>query len=157
MAEQHIGGFREAVDSVARELKYLAMIEAPPHHQMRKFVLESMAAGAAQFVALADETVVGWCDVFPKPRATLKHSGTLGMGIIERYRGRGIGAELMRATLQAAKARGLTRIELTVRADNQRAKRLYEKFGFVTEGLCRRHMLVAGEYHDSYLMALLYD
>src|SRR5919198_501367 len=103
MAEQHIGGFRQAVDSVARERKYLAMIEAPPHHQVRKFVLESMAAGAPQFVALADDRVIGWCDVFPKPHGTLKHSGTLGMGLIEPYRGRGIGAELMRATLRAAK------------------------------------------------------
>ena len=145
------------MDSVARELKYLAMIEAPPHHEMRKFCLESIAARFPQFVAIEDERVVGWCDVFPKPRATLKHSGILGMGVIEGYRGRGVGSELMSATLHAAKARGLTRIELTVRVDNERAKRLYERFEFVTEALCRRHMLVDGEYKDSYLMALVYD
>jgi RimJ/RimL family protein N-acetyltransferase len=157
LAEEHIGGFRSAVDSVARELKYLAMIEAPPHHEIRKFCLESIATGVPQFVAVVDDKVVGWCDVFPKPRPTLRHSGVLGMGVIEGYRGRGIGSELMSATLQAAKARRLTRIELTVRIDNQRAKRLYERFGFVTEALCRRHMLVNGEYKDSYLMALVYD
>src|SRR2546423_1016104 len=94
-------------------------------------------------------------DVLPKPRPAMRHSGVLDMGIIEGYRGRGIGRSLMRTTLEAAKAKGMTRIELTVRVDNPVAKRLYEALGFIVEGLCRRHMRIKGEYHDSYLMALL--
>ena len=50
---------------------------------------------------------------------------------------------------------GLTRIELTVRADNLNAKALYEKLGFVHEGLRRRAMRVDGAYFDSNAMALL--
>jgi ribosomal protein S18 acetylase RimI-like enzyme len=157
IAEEHVDGFRSAVDSVARELRYLSFLEAPPAAEVRKFVLGNIAGRVPQFVALDNERVVGWCDVLPKPRPTLRHSGVLGLGVISEYRGRGIGAALLDATLQAAKASGISRIELTVRVDNQRAKRLYERFGFVIEGLCRRHIRVNGEFKDSWLMALLPD
>ena len=155
IAEEHIAGFRAAVDSVARELRYIAFLEAPPINEVRDFVHANIAAGVPQFVAIADGKVLGWCDVLPKPRPAMRHSGVLGMGIIEGYRGRGIGRALIRATLEAAKVKGMTRIELTVRVDNPVAKHLYEALGFIVEGLCRRHMRIKGEYHDSYLMALL--
>ncbi len=157
IAAGHIEGFRAVLDSVAREQRYLALLEAPPMDEVARFVKEGIASGTPQMVAIADEKIVGWCDVWRKPRAALKHSGVLGMGVIESYRGRGIGKALMGATLQAAKQAGFTRIELTVRVDNPRAKKLYEQFGFVEEGLCRRHMRINGEYSDSYLMAVLLD
>jgi RimJ/RimL family protein N-acetyltransferase len=157
IAEEHVEGFRAAVDSVARELRYLAFLQAPPLEDVRKFVMENVAARAPQMVAVADGKVVGWCDALPKPRPALSHSGVLGLGVIEPYRGLGIGPALLEATLAAAKASGLTRVELTVRVDNERAKRLYERFGFAKEGLCRRHIHINGEYYDSYLMAVLYE
>jgi RimJ/RimL family protein N-acetyltransferase len=129
IAEEHIESFRAAVDRVAREHRYLALV---------------------------DGTVVGWCDVIPKTWETLSHSGILGMGVIPEYRGRGIGGALIAAALQAAKEKGLTRIELTVRTDNEPARKLYEKFGFLHEGLLRRHLRVHGEDRDSYQMVLLF-
>ena len=155
IGEEHIEGFRAAVDSVARELKYLAFLDAPPLAEARKFVLQGIAEGVVQLVVLDAERVIGWCDVLPKPRPAMRHSGVLGMGVIESYRGRGVGRALMDATLRAAWKTGLTRVELTVRVDNPRARRLYESFGFVVEGVSRNHMLIRGEYADSYLMALL--
>jgi ribosomal protein S18 acetylase RimI-like enzyme len=157
MAEEHIEGFRAALDSVAREQRFLAMLEAPPIEELGKFVKKSIAAGEAQVVAIVDGRLVGWCDVLRKARPTLRHSGVLGMGVMADYRGRGIGKALMGAVLEAAKEKGFKRVELTVRVDNPRAKKLYEQFGFVEEGLCRRHMCLDGEYTDSYLMAVLYD
>ena len=156
IAQEHIEGFRTAVDRVAREHRFLAFLEAPPLEAVREFVLENIRSGQPQFVAIADDTVVGWCDVLPKPRPVYRHSGMLGIGVIDTHRGRGIGTALIDVTLQAARAKGLTRVELTVRTDNERAKALYEKFGFVVEGVCRQHMWVDGIYQDSFLMAVLY-
>jgi ribosomal protein S18 acetylase RimI-like enzyme len=133
------------------------MLEAPSMDETEKFVLGNLAAGNPQFVAITDNKVVGWCDISPKPRLTLKHSGVLGMGVIEAYRGRGIGKSLLDATLQAAKAKGLTRIELMVRTDNIRARKLYEALGFVVEGLCKHHMYIDNIYIDSHLMAVIYE
>jgi ribosomal protein S18 acetylase RimI-like enzyme len=157
LLEEHVERLRVVVDGVAREQRYLAMLEAPPLEDMRKFVAESVARQRPRFIALMGDQAVGWCDVVEKPRETLKHSAVLGMAVARAHRGRGIGSALMERTLAAAKARGFTRIELTVRLDNEPARKLYERFGFVVEGVCRRHMRVHGEYHDSHLMALLYD
>jgi len=157
ITEEHIPGFRAAVDSVARELRYLSLMEAPPLESTREFVQGNIASGAPHFVAMADDKVVAWCDVTIKSRPSQAHSGVLGMGVIEPYRGRGIGRALMDAALKAAKAKGLTRVELTVRVDNEPAKKLYDAFGFVVEGICQRHMCINGEYTDSYYMAVLYD
>lgn len=54
-----------------------------------------------------------------------------------------------------ALATGLTRIELTVRTDNENAKALYERVGFTNEGLLRNAFGFDGHYHDAYAMALL--
>lgn len=157
IAEEHIASFRAAVDAVARERCFLAMLEAPPLKAVTQFVRENIRTKNPQFVAVVNGKVVGWCDVQRKPFAAVHHSGVLGIGVISDYRNRGIGLALIRATLNAARERGFTRIELTVRADNPTAKALYEKSCFAIEGLCRNHMHVDGVYCDSYLMAVVYD
>lgn len=157
LEEAHLAGFWALVDSVAREERHLIMLEAPPIDDMRKFIAEGLARRWPRFVALLDGAVVGWCDAIEKPRPALAHSAILGMGVLAAHRGKGIGRALLKRTLAAAKDRGYTRIELSVRADNERAKKLYERFGFVVEGLSRRHMRIRGEYFDSYIMALVYD
>jgi RimJ/RimL family protein N-acetyltransferase len=156
IAEEHIEGFRAALDGVARERRYLARFEAPAEADVRKYVLGNIARQVPHFVALVEGKVVGWCDIALRPQPAFAHSGVLGMGVLSAYRGHGIGHALLEATLLAAKARDISRVELTVRVDNERAKRLYETCGFVVEGVCRRNMLVDGEYHDSYLMAHLH-
>jgi RimJ/RimL family protein N-acetyltransferase len=152
---RHVAGFREVLDGVAREKRYLAFLEAPALPQIRRFVLGNLRSGAPQFVAVEDGRVVGWCDVTPKPRETLRHSGVLGMGVAASHRGRGIGRRLIATTLETAFARGLMRIELTVRTDNAPAIALYQRFGFDSEGRLHRFMVVDGLYYDALLMARL--
>ncbi|HEX7375313.1 MAG TPA: GNAT family N-acetyltransferase [Steroidobacteraceae bacterium] len=149
----HIAGFRAVLDDVARERRYLALLAAPPAAQVRRFVLGNIRNHHAQFVALDGEQLVGWCDVIPKARDTLQHSGTLGMGVAASHRGAGIGSRLLQATLDAATVAGLSRVELIVRVDNTPAIALYRRFGFETEGHCRRYLRVDDAWHDALLMA----
>lgn len=152
---RHIAGFREVLDGVARERRWLAFLEAPPLPRVRRFVLNGLRSGMPQFVAVAEGRVVGWCDVNPKTHEALRHSGVLGMGVAASHRGRGVGSALLRATLDAASARGLTRIELVVRADNMAALRLYERRGFEIEGRLRDYLVVDGRAYDALQMAKL--
>jgi ribosomal protein S18 acetylase RimI-like enzyme len=142
---------------VARERRYVAFLEAPPVAEVRRFVLRNLRGGAAQFVAVDADRVVGWCDVTPKLRETMRHSGTLGMGVAITHRGRGVGTTLLRATIEAAIARGLSRIELVVRVDNGPAIALYRRFGFEVEGRQREALRVDGVPYDTLQMALLAD
>ena len=156
IAEHHIPGFHAAVDVVAREKQFLAFLEAPPLEQMTTFVLHNIEQGNPQFVVLSGGRVVGWCDVIRKTsRIVYSHCGTLGIGLLPGFRGRGIGRRLMQMTTDAAWQCGITRIELTVRERNANAIALYKRLGFEVEGLQRNAVRVDGQYQNIYAMALL--
>lgn len=151
----HFAGFHAAVDGVAKERRYLAMLEAPSFARTRRFVLDSLRAGAVHLVAVAGDDVVGWCDLRPKAAPALRHSAVLGMGIVAAYRRQGIGSRMLAATLELAWAKGTRRAELMVRSDNAPAIALYRRFGFVEEGTCRNYQCVDGVDYDALLMARL--
>jgi ribosomal protein S18 acetylase RimI-like enzyme len=76
------------------------------------------------------------------------------MGVMNGYRRRGIGTRLLAAAIKKPQANGLTRIELEVYATNQGAIVLYERFGFVREGVRRRARYVDGIWDDFVMMTL---
>jgi RimJ/RimL family protein N-acetyltransferase len=155
IAPEHIEGFHRALDIVARERKYLTLLEAPPLPQTREFVLTLIKNRDLQFVALAAGEVIGWCDIRRHFFPAHAHRGTLGMGIIPAYRGGGLGLRLINTALAQARGAGFVRIELDVYADNRRAIALYESVGFVREGVTRDAVFVDGEYRDAIAMALV--
>ena len=77
------------------------------------------------------------------------------MGIVPDYRGRGLGLRLINAALAEARRIGIVRIELSVHSDNARATSLYEKVGFVTEGVQRDAVKIDGQYLDTIMMAIV--
>jgi ribosomal protein S18 acetylase RimI-like enzyme len=156
IAEGHIEAFHRTLDIVARERRYLAFLEAPPLPSTRAFILNMIAQGYPQFVAMAEDEVAGWCDVVPNSRPVKVHCGVLGMGLLPEFRGQGIGKRLILRTLDAARAFGLTRVELSVREDNANAIALYRKIGFVEEGLQRNAVWLDGTYENVVGMALLF-
>jgi RimJ/RimL family protein N-acetyltransferase len=147
--------FRAAVDAVARERKYLALLEAPPIEQVRAFVKRNVELGYPQIIALMDDAVVGWCNVPPASRAVSTHVGDLFMGLLPEWRGKGIGERLLRHAMHAADLFGFQRVELGVFATNAAAAALYRKVGFVEEGIKRKAILIDGVYHDEIIMARL--
>ena len=157
IAEEHIESFRSAVGSVARERKYLAFLDEPSLEMSRTFVLENLQGNWPHFVAISNGKVVGWCDITSLHRPVFAHSGALGIGVLAPYRGQGIGEALMRKAIEKAKALGLTRTELTVRENNKPAISLYEKLGFVVEGLHRNAVRIGTEYENHISMALLFE
>lgn len=71
-------------------------------------------------------------------------------------RDRGLGTETVRLTVGHGFERlGLNRIELGVLAHNRRARRVYERVGFVAEGVRREATLRDGRAFDEVTMALL--
>lgn len=90
-------------------------------------------------------------------RARIRHVGTLGMTVRRRYWGLGLGRAICEAALSEAHIRGINRIELRVRADNDRAIQLYETVGFIHEGRLQHSFYCDGNYHDELAMAALLD
>lgn len=154
IAEQHVVGFHAVLDLVARQRKYLAIVEAPPLAETREFVHGNIARGVPQFVALDGETVVGWCDILPETRESCSHCGRLAMGVHPDYRSQGIGRRLLRATLEAARKAGLERVELHVVESNEIAIALYKLFGFEQDGYLRNARKLDGKYESKLTMSL---
>ena len=89
-------------------------------------------------------------------RPRLKHVGSLGMMVHPEFWGQGVGSALMEAMMDVAdNYLMLVRVELEVFTDNQRAIRLYERFGFETEGVRRMAAVRQGRYADLQVMARL--
>ena len=155
IAHEHIAGFREALGSVARERAFLAHTDVPSLEWATEFVTRNIELDHAQFVALEQGVVVGWCDIVPGGRPGFGHSGSVGMGVLKEWRHRGLGRALLEACIRKAFARGLSRIELEVYASNAAAISLYRDLGFVAEGVKRRARFLDGQYQDILVMALL--
>ena len=103
---------------------------------------------------LAEDKMIGFTDLW----VMWNHqTAWLSIGIGEaEYRGKGYGTDAMRLTLAYAfRELNLYRISLTVFSYNPRAIHVYEKLGFVREGVSRSALYRDGQRHDVILMGLL--
>jgi len=146
--------FNKAVETVARERKYLATINGFNLEATQKFIQMVEEKNLAQFYAIKDDEVIGWCDIIPKSQEGFKHTGVLGMGVIKEFRGRGIGKTLIIMALKHAKeVNGLEIVKLEVFESNMNALKLYEKMGFSVEGRKLKARKLDGVYDNIILMS----
>ena len=125
--------------------------------ESRRKWLSELSAGDTVLVASVDGETVGNLDLRTYPTLwRRRHVGEIGMAVHDDWHGRGVGTALMRAALDLADNwLNLTRVELTVFADNAAGIALYEKFGFGREGTHRNFAFRNGEYADALSMARL--
>ena len=86
-----------------------------------------------------------------------RHVMSLGISVHPEAQGQGVGTALMQALCDWADRWGqVLRLELSVYADNARAIALYQRCGFVREGLHTGFALRNGQYVDSVSMARMH-
>ena len=106
------------------------------------------------FVACIDGEIVGNAGMHSNPNPRRAHAMHIGMTVRSEHSGKGVGSALMQAVCDTAdKWLNVTRLELTVYTDNERAIALYRKFGFEREGTHRGYALRDGHYVDAHFMA----
>ena len=122
--------------------------------------LESQATDLSQIqlVAIADGQVIASAGLHPVTGSLrTRHVMGLGIGVSRAWWGKGVGSQLVRLLLDwADNWAGILRVELGVYTDNARAIAMYERFGFVREGVQRALALRDGQYVDSMMMARLH-
>jgi L-phenylalanine/L-methionine N-acetyltransferase len=81
-----------------------------------------------------------------------------GVAVHPDFAGRGYGQSMMSAIIDFGRTLGLLRIELSTAITNHVAMRVYEKAGFVQEGVMQRytHLKRENRFVDEVLMAYLY-
>nr|WP_174257526.1 GNAT family protein [Phytoactinopolyspora alkaliphila] len=78
------------------------------------------------------------------------------IALVSGFQGQGIGPEATRLILgYVFDVVGLHRVQLEVFSFNERARRSYEKCGFVVEGRLRDALFWHGERHDTIVMGIL--
>ena len=111
------------------------------------------AAEHLALVAEASGDVVGNVLVSVDRGAATEHIGVLSITIAQGWRDVGIGSEMVAGAQRWARDRGLRKLSLGVFPDNERAVAVYEKCGFVREGVRRQQYRSGDVFRDEVLMA----
>ena len=111
------------------------------------------SAHAAVLVAEAPDGIVGRLSIARDPHPASRHVADLGLMVARRFRRRGAGRALMEAAEEWAREVGVRKIELHVFPYNEAGIALYDRLGYVREGLRRKHYRRGGALLDAVLMA----
>jgi len=156
LKQKHLTSLHSAIDVVAQERKYFVMTRAPKLSDVQKLASKLAKANFPFYVACFNNKVVGWANVTQATGPGRKHVGDLGMGIVYKYRRKGLGSKLLRKTLKHGfEKTNLLRIQLEVYTDNVPAIQLYTKLGFQYEGIKRKAIQLNRKYKDAIIMAII--
>ena len=120
-------------------------------------IYNQLLAQQCKYILEANGEPVGMVKLIRQTHRTSHVCYVGGLAIHPMHFGKGYGRQLLEEVKQWAMRRGILRLELDVAEDNPRAKRLYEKSGFVVEGVLRKLAYRQAEqrFFDNYRMALL--
>lgn len=107
------------------------------------------------FVAKDGKKIIGYITVVTGKFKKVAGNAYIVMGVDERYRGKGIGSDLLQRVEQFAREHHMHRIELEVFESNTGAIRLYERSGFHHEGRRKEAVRTATGYEDILWMGKL--
>lgn len=113
----------------------------------------SSDARSAFFIALRNGKVIGDVTLSGLPRR-MSHRAELSIAVAKSDWGKGIGSKLMERAIIHAAENGIEIINLEVRSDNERAIKLYGKYGFLKTGVSPASFMIDGKYYDADTMAL---
>ncbi|MBU7595299.1 GNAT family N-acetyltransferase [Metabacillus halosaccharovorans] len=81
------------------------------------------------------------------------HKVEFGVCVLKDYWGFGIGQNLLKESIYWADSNGIKKIYLSVLETNQKAIKLYEKYGFTVEGILKNDKILSdGNYYHTVLM-----
>ena len=116
---------------------------------MQNSILEKM------FLCEIENKIIGICSIEGVNKIRIKHRADLAITVLKNYWGNKIGEKLIAYAIDYCKSNSIKKIELTVRIDNERALKLYKKFGFEIEGEIKNFIYLDGNYYNCYFMGLL--
>ncbi|CAH0419219.1 GNAT family N-acetyltransferase [Periweissella ghanensis] len=123
--------------------------------QTTQMVIEQSNQTGVFLGALIGEQVIGYLLMQGADLLKIRHSAQIVVAVDAAYRQQGIGKRLFTTAIELAKAQGLSRLELSVMPQNLAAMRMYEKFGFVQEGVKKQAIKQGDQFMDEIMMAKL--
>ena len=121
LADDFLGSEREKVEDSLSEsyIKAFRQIDTDPNNELIVAELDGEVIGAFQLTYTPSLSFQG------SKRATVE-----SVRVDARYRGKGIGREMMLWAMERAREKGCVSMQLTSHADRKDAHRFYENLGF---------------------------
>lgn len=140
---------------ICAELVYTA-VNRPFSPEQERAYIASLSEREGVFVAEVEGRIVGFqsLDRWARYTDSFDHVGTLGTFVLPEWRGKGIGRQLARHTMDFACAHGYEKLVVYVRAGNRRAQDFYRSLGFIPCGVLTRQVKIDGCYDDEVFMEM---
>lgn len=149
--------FITLVKKVESESNYMLLEsgerQTTPEQQRRQLEIIERQSNSVIFVTENEKgNLIGYLIAMGGSARKTRHSIYLVIGILEEYRGVGIGTRLFQELENWAVHSNIVRLELTVVTQNEAGVKLYKKSGFEVEGLKRKSLKIGKDYYDEYFM-----
>jgi ribosomal protein S18 acetylase RimI-like enzyme len=131
-----VAAMAEQMKAVADEGRWLATQSDRSVEELAERFRSALEEDHIMFVLELAVRIVGTVGVHP---TGINGVHSLGMSILQEFRGQGWGRQLVLAALEEARRRGIVKVVLEVFPDNGRAISLYASTGFEIEGYKRDH------------------
>ncbi|MEW9053154.1 MAG: GNAT family N-acetyltransferase [Neobacillus sp.] len=143
---------KENPEAFSTSYEEAVMRENPIEQASRDFTTE----GTYTFGAFEDKELIGMVTLMLEKKAKLKHRANIfAMYVTPKKQGLGVGKALLTSAIQKAKMIDrIEKINLTVVASNEKAKKLYTNLGFTVFGFEKKALVVNGIYYDEEHMDL---
>ncbi len=82
-----------------------------------------------------------------------RHHGQMGLTIIRKYMGQGIGRKMIETLVRESRRAGLRTLNVEFLAGNEAAQRAYEKAGFKQAGIIPHKVFRGGKHFDALIMS----
>lgn len=128
----------------------------------RKTTLEEQVAFITSIISKRNKTIIlatidgviaGYLICLGGSYEMTQYSGSIVIGILDKYANKGIGTLLFENMETWATLVDLHRLELRVDEGNDIALHLYKKMGFEIDGVAKDSTFVNGKFRDAYMMS----
>lgn len=136
--------------------KYAISIYPITEHEVGEFLKKDLEEDSSKYiVAMLDGEPAGFVFLWLRLGATKdRHVAWLGIAVRRKYWGKGVGTGLINEAISLAKKSGCRKLMLGTIEGNERAIRLYNKFGFKTEAYEVKEVFIDGSWRNSFIMGL---
>ncbi|MCL7747130.1 GNAT family N-acetyltransferase [Halalkalibacter alkaliphilus] len=146
-----------SVSSIIEQGTYIQKERVRTVEEEEAFIEEMKESGNMYIVVEVNGAVRGIARVIRGELEMKRHTGLFRTWLHEDAQGKGIGKKVMEYTLAWCNREYLHKLCLTVFASNKVAISLYEKAGFVTEGIQKEQAYLNGAYDDELFMAYFFN
>ena len=134
--------------------KYSLSIYPRTEHEVGEFLRKELGAGEGKhIVAELDGEPAGEVSIY-HGSGRYRHVAWIGIEVRRKHWGKGVGTGLMNEAVRLARELGCRKLFIGVFEGNERALRLYQKFGFEMEGYEEGAVYIDGSWRKDYLMGL---